>query len=1112
MKSPKDRLQRAVVIGATPSGIAAANKLGELGIAVTLVDSDANLDKKLSVGEWRLASGVPLNYAHRAGLIRILRNPRIDCVLPAQVTAIRHNRQGFSVNISGRPIYVDPDRCVLCGRCVDVCPVEADGEKAVEFEGRSSLPGRPVIDKRRLPLCRENCPLGVNAQGYVALAKAGKYAEALALIREKNVLPGICGRICNHPCESECRRGELDEAVSIRAIKRFLADYEAKNDIKIEIPEPAEKREEKFAVIGSGPAGLAAAAELAKRGCQVRVFEKEDEAGGLLRYGIGPHRLPREILDAELDYIRKLGVEFVTAHDLDLATGPEKLGKEYDGVIIATGSWKDKFLGVDGEDLDGVVGCLSFLGQAHRGDIQSVSGKVAVIGDGNAAYDLARTLSRLGAKVTIVSWFGKDKIPADPEEIRGAEEEGIETVDNTRVVAFSGKNGKFKHLVCHPTQPGPADKNGIEWPVIVENSKPFELKFDKAFVAIGQAGPYKPAKGLKVNDYGFIQTDDDFKTNIPGVYAAGDASTGPSTVVRAMADGKSAAEQVLRDVCKITIKVPTRRPGNRDFPDIPAHVPAQNRAPMPEKQSSLRKDFSEVELGLSEAQVMFEAERCLQCGVCSECLQCLDVCREVGAIRHDSPEEEIMEQAGVVIIADPELAPAVRGDDVIRAYGPKSSKPDVYAMIMRGYAAAAQAMGFLGASHIQKGHGVSFTQPESELAEAKRIGVFVCRCNDSLGWSDDLDRFVSEMAGRDDVVHAEVIVSACIPEGVSEIIKTVREKGLTRIALGACACCSLNFACSACTDQRSRLKHNLFTATGISRSMVVTNNIRGEALSLLRKDPAQAMEKFEGLLSRSVRRAKALKPFPSPVRNYNFAAAVVGESEAAVHSALTLAKTGMDVFMFSNGGRTDALDAFPNVHFFEGAAVKKVTGTLGDFKVDLENGESDRSVHVGAVILGEKSRKRIAYVRQDGMRDRGIICAMQKKDTPEIPFFYPGMTAVSGLFVADAPGVNVSKKQKGEAAAVLAAAVMPRGPRKSKGYTVVIDKEVCRSCGRCMEKCPYQAVTMHDNGIGGWYAAVDEAFCKGCGNCISVCPSNAADSPYRSQKFFEQTLEDILQQ
>ncbi len=972
--------------------------------------------------------------------------------------------------------------------------------------------------KDALPLCRENCPLGVNAQGYVALAKQGKFIEALELIREKNILPGICGRICTHPCETACRRGELDDAVSIRAIKRFLADYEAENKDKIKSPGPVEKREEKFAVIGSGPAGLAAAASLARFGCQVTVFEKEKMPGGLLRYGIGPHRLPRNILDAELEYIKALGVEFVTSHPINFSDDIERLKAEFHGVIISSGSWKDRNLGVKGEDLDGVEGCLSFLCKIYREEIKELREKVAVIGDGNAAFDLARTLSRIGADVTILSWFGKDCIPADPEEIRGALEENISIKDSSQVIEFAGDNGKFNHMRCKPTRPGPPDENGIEWPVIIEGSEAFELAFDRAFVAIGQAGPLKPSDtrdSLKINSFGFIETDENFQTNLSSVYAAGDAVTGPSTVVRSMAGGKAVAERVLRDICKIEILVRSRRPEDRDFPDIPTDIPKMNRAAMPEKQPAGReRNFAEVALGLSEAQVIHEAERCLQCGVCSECMQCAEVCEAIGAIRHDEAEEETIEHAGVVIIADPEMATQVRGDDVIRAYGPKSSKSDVYAMIMRGFASAGQAMLLLNrTSHLQKGQGVSFYQPDPGLSPVIRIGVFVCKCNDSLGWTEGMDHYVRCLGNVEDVVHAEVVLSACVPDGISAILKTVREKGITRMILGSCVCCPLNFVCSACTDQRSRLKYGLFTGTGISRSMVVTRNIRGEALSLLKKEPEQAQRKLEGLIDRSLRIARNLKPFPCPARIYNFTTAVIGESEASLNSALTLAEAGMDVFMFKTGDRPSlVMPEHPNIQSFEIASVNKISGTLGDFQIEVETDDFKQNIQVGAVILGEKSRKKLRYVHHEGLKYGVIRASMQKEGVPGIPFFYPGMTSVSGLFLADPPGINISNRKKGIAAAALAGAVMPRGPRQSKGYTVVVDQEVCRSCGRCMEVCPYQAVALQQNSEGRWHASVDEAFCKGCGNCISVCPSNAADSPYRSQKFFERTLEEILLQ
>jgi NADPH-dependent glutamate synthase beta subunit-like oxidoreductase/NAD-dependent dihydropyrimidine dehydrogenase PreA subunit len=1112
MKRAKERLHKVVVIGATPAGIAATNKLGELGIPVTLVDTQTDMDRKLSDDAWRLKSGVAFNHAHRPGLIRILRNPSIKCILPAHITSIKHSPQGFRVGITREPTFVDPEKCILCGRCIEVCPVQNGcPDNAISINSRQSLPGRAVIDKRRVPLCRESCPLGVNVQGYVALVKEGRFDKALALIRERNVLPGICGRICTHPCETVCRRSDYDGAVAIRDIKRFLADYEsdAIADFK-----PNVQRSEKIAVVGSGPAGLAAAAEMASQGCGVTIYEKEKQAGGLLRYGIGPHRLPRNILDKELAYVQGLGVEIITNHAINFNGGLAELTQNFDAVILTVGSWADRKLGVVGEDLEGVSGCIDFLTQLYRGDITSLKETVAVIGDGNAAYDLSRALCRIGADVSLVSWFDKDKIPADAEEVVAAAQEGISLVDNTQVVGFEGKNGYFERLKCRPTQAGKPDANGIAWPVIVEGSDAFTLEFDQVFVAIGQTGAFGENKNdpmFQINANGLIAVDDQFQTNRDKVYAAGDAASGASSVVHAMAQGRASAIRVLNDICGIpSSENLTVRSTDHDFTPVPSDLAYLARARMPEKGVAERKlNFDEVALGLTEAQVIEEAQRCLQCGVCADCMECLAVCDAIGAINHEELPEDILEHAGVIIIADPDIVPSVRGDDIIRAYGPATSRVDVSAMMTRGFAAAARAMVLLSnTSQRQKGRGMSFSPPEADLADEIKIGVFACRCNDSLGWHPEMDRFLEDLLYGDFILHTESVVSACTPEGTAAILKTVREKGITRIVLASCVCCPLNFVCSSCTDQKSRLKNALFNATGISRSMVMTCNIRNEALLDLAHDPDMAVEKFSGMIRRSVRRARNLKPFASLARNYNFTTAVIGESEAAIESALTLADAGIDVFLF--GSRDKALEgAYTHVNLlpFKGSRVDHISGSLGAFQLTVVVGEKEQQIQVGAVILGEKIRGKIQYLGPDG---RAITASMQKAGTTGIPFYYPGMTSVSGLFMADPPGIAVSNRQKGYAAATLAAAVMPRGPRQHKGFTVTVNAEKCRGCGRCIDKCPYRAITTQNNDIGGWYAVVDETQCKGCGNCISICPSNAADSPFRDQIFLEKTLEEIL--
>ena len=1119
MKREKDRLHKTIVIGATPAGIAATTKLGEIGIPVTLIDSCEDLDQKLSLDEWRLDSGVPFNFAHRPGLIRVLRNASIDCILPARIESVKHSSQGFRVRIQKSAIYVDPQQCTLCGQCREVCPAEVNGQKPIHLNSRMALPGRAVIDKRNTPPCQAGCPLGVNAQGYIALSKAGRFMEALELVRKDNVLPGICGRICTHPCEAECRRGEIDAPLAIRDIKRFISDYAL-------LPEnqtasgskatPVPRRPEKIAVIGSGPAGLAAAADLARWGYGVTVFEKEAHPGGLLRYAVGSHRLPRNILENEIDYIKSLGVEFNLNHPVDLRTGLDDLKKRFNAVILAIGSWSDRKLGMPGESFPGVEGCLSFLNRFHRGERVSVNGKTAVIGDGNAAFDLARTLKRLGADVTLISWFPIDLIPADPEEIEAAREENIPILDSLRVTEFAGKDGRLASLVLKPTVPGPKGADGIPWPVTVKDGKAVKMKFDRAFVAIGQTGSFNEGDSkpiFKVSEKGGIAVDDQGCTDVEGLYAVGDGATGPSSVVKAMAHGRRIAGAIHQAISGEAVQIVPLRPLDKDYPAIPEELPAVARSSMPERQPSTRKDnFDEVALGLGKSQVLFEADRCLQCGVCSQCMECSRVCGAINAIRQDDVDQMITEHAGVIIIADPDMAPDIKGDDVIRAYGPKAAKTDVNAMMLRGHDAAAKAMILLGGtSQRPKGHGISFHAPDPGLSQGVRMGIFACRCNDSLGWMDEMTAYLESLSGREEIVHVEAISAACTDAQTARMVRTIRQKGITRVVLASCVCCPLNFVCSACTDQRSRLKNALFTATGISRSMVETCNLRGEVLRLTRKNPELALASFKGLLERSIIRAEKLKPLPSLMRNYNFATAVIGDSEAAVASASTLAEAGLEVFMFSSEEKTfTELQVFPNITLFRGSSVTAISGTLGEFQLTVQAKDFEQILQVGSIIMGEKARTRIPYVHQENLPSRTVASSLQKEGETGIPFFSPGATSIMGLYLADPPGISISKRKKGAAAAISVAAIMPRSPRQSKGFTVVVNTSRCRGCGRCIDVCAYQAITLRPNEVGGWHANVDEAVCKGCGSCISICPCNAADSPYRDRRFLEQALEEIL--
>jgi hypothetical protein len=346
------------------------------------------------------------------------------------------------------------------------------------------------------------------------------------------------------------------------------------------------------------------------------------------------------------------------------------------------------------------------------------------------------------------------------------------------------------------------------------------------------------------------------------------------------------------------------------------------------------------------------------------------------------------------------------------------------------------------ATHQRRGRGVAFTPADPELSEKIRLGVFVCTCNRSQGWLPEFDEYIQALTNHPDIVYIETTPSQCVPNGISSLLKTIRERGINRVVLASCVCCPLDFVCSACTDQRSRLKKGLFNATGINRSMVTTFNLRGEVLNLIPASPEAAIRRFEGMIDRAIRRSRNVKSFSAPARNYNFTTAIIGESESALESARILSHAKADVLMFGTKGKPlSGSHEDLNVIGFAGSRAMRISGSLGDFRIMVNTDGQEQEFQVGAVIIGEKNVDAVAFSRQPELPGRSISARMQRPDITGIPFYYPGMTSVAGLFVADPPDIEVSARQKGAAAAVLAAAIMPRGPRISKGYTVSIDAE-----------------------------------------------------------------------
>ncbi len=421
------------------------------------------------------------------------------------------------------------------------------GCKAVRRRYPQAVPGAFAIEKLDRAPCTVTCPAEINVQGYVQLIKMGKYAEAVKLIMERLPLPGVLGRVCPHPCETKCRRAEMDEAVAICNLKRFAADQV---DLATIAPPLVEAKSEKVAIIGSGPAGLACAYHLALKGYRPTIFEALPKPGGMLRVGIPDYRLPKDILDKEINNILRLGVELKT----DAALGrdftlDELLENGYQAVFLGIGCHVGKPLGIDNEDADGVIQGVEFLRRQNLGEPLAVGKRLAVIGGGNVAVDVACTARRLGSEVTIVYRRSREEMPAFAHEIEQAMCEGVEIVYLAAPVkAVTGKDGKVEGLICQKMELGEPDASGRRKPVPIEGAT-FELPVDMIVPAIGQEAAQNAlaACGVKTSRWGTIEVNEvTYETSRPGVFAGGDVHTGPWIAIEAVGGGIEAAESIDR--------------------------------------------------------------------------------------------------------------------------------------------------------------------------------------------------------------------------------------------------------------------------------------------------------------------------------------------------------------------------------------------------------------------------------------------------------------------------------------------------------------------------------------------------------------------------------------
>ena len=657
-----------LVVGGGIGGIHAALTLANAGKHVYLVEREPGIGGQMAKFDKTFPTLDCAACILTPKMVQVGQHPNIELMAFSEVEQVSGHVGDFKVKVRRKARYIDEGACTGCDLCVENCswdgiPSEFDhGLRTRRVAYKSfpqAVPAFPVIDRAGTSRCTFSCPAGIKAHGYVSLIRKGEYEQAFNLVLDATPLVGSLGRACYAQCEEECTRASLEGSLPIRRLKRFIADvhYERGVPAAFEAAPPNGKH---VAVVGSGPAGLTAAWQLARKGYHVKIFDAAPEPGGMLRQAIPGYRLPVSVVERDIENVTALGVEIATSRRVESLEALRREG--YDAVLVATGTPVATGLDVPGENLHGVVSGLEFLEAARRGEAARLDGErvvVVVVGGGNVAMDAARTARRLGAPDVIVAYRrGRGEMPAHPEEVDAAEEEGAGFSFQVSPIEVVGdEHGRVCGLRCVRTALGAPDVSGRRRPEPVPGSD-FVIACDFVIAATGlrpEAMTLAPQVATAAN--GTIRADPGtLQTDVPYVFAAGDVVSGAYDIAHAVGRGRRAAFMIDRWLQGLKL----------DPAAFDATLPVVDKADVLARQHPARgwldprasatrlptepADFAELEPPLTEAEARYSAERCLDCGVCSECGQCIAVC-EANAIDLTMRDTEVDLDVGAIIVA-----------------------------------------------------------------------------------------------------------------------------------------------------------------------------------------------------------------------------------------------------------------------------------------------------------------------------------------------------------------------------------------------------------------------------------------------------------------------------